>query len=496
MGKTSRLHRVALAVLVACTCLPSGASARQGSLSDAVDTDAALDLLLTREAQRLLDAHGIKARRPASVTVAVEVDIRKSVLTINFGRGFLSTEEDGSTEEVVQYIENTLGAYANRAGLDEVEVRILYEGKPFEHYFPGMPAAGVAGRAVAAAAGEVLVSAGHGLVRVHPGGEWEFQRPMSHGVQEDLITPGYADELQHLLGERGRLVVHRVRRAGDDLHPESMRGWREMSARYHLKALLPERADIWNHFIGSTASDREVKDDIRARPYYANHLGVEGMISIHTNADDSQLARGARVYYHPRKPNDRELASTVLCYVKEVVTAQEGFGSFPVSAMPAAAAHGENGFAGMPSIIVEVAFHTNAADALALQDPVFRTASMKGVEKGYRLYREGKGCKPLKGEPIEAISMSQGTVREVDVPFEGYPQYPLRVVTRNVGCPPGWVCEGNEVTIEAPQEAPIRIALRCNNNGSAPLFWETSLVDDDGVASAPVRHQQQCLRSS
>lgn len=119
---------------------------------------------------------------------------------------------------------------------------------------------------------------------------------------------------------------------------------------------------------------------------------------------------------------------------------------------------------------------------------------MKGVEKGYRLFREGKDCKPLKGEAIEDVSMSQGASREIEVPFEGYPQYPLRIVTRNVGCPPGWVCRGSEITVEAPQPTPLKIALSCNNGGSAPLFWETSLVDDDGVKSVPVRHRQQCIR--
>ncbi|WP_411850970.1 hypothetical protein ACLB90_19355 [Stenotrophomonas sp. LGBM10] len=83
-----------------------------------------------------------------------------------------------------------------------------------------------------------------------------------------------------------------------------------------------------------------------------------------------------------------------------------------------------------------------------------------------------------------------------DVPFEGYPQYPLRIVTRNVGCPPGWVCRDNEVAVDAPQSTPLKIALVCNNAGSAPLLWETSLVDDDGVTSVPVRHWQQCIRSS
>ncbi len=147
-------------------------------------------------------------------------------------------------------------------------------------------------------------------------------------------------------------------------------------------------------------------------------------------------------------------------------------------------------------MLVEVAYHSNALDAAALQDPVFRAASMKGVEKGYRLFHEGKDCKPLKGEAIENVSMSQGSVREIDVPFEGYPQYPLRIVTRNVGCPPGWVCRGSEITVDAPQPTPLKIALSCNNSGSAPLFWETSLVDDDGVKSVPVRYRQQCIRSS
>jgi N-acetylmuramoyl-L-alanine amidase len=250
-----------------------------------------------------------------------------------------------------------------------------------------------------------MVSAGHGWIRVHPGGEWKFQRPLSLGIQEDLITPRYAEELQQLLQDRSAVTVHRARRGGLELHPESMQAWEEMSARYHLRALLPERADIWNHFANSTENDREVSDDIRARPYYANHLGAAAMISLHTNADDTDTARGTRVYYHASKPNDRELAALTLCYMKEMITAQEGYADFPISTSPSTAAHCENRFAQMPSVVVEVAFHTNATDAAALQDPLFRTAAMKGVEKGYRLFRDGKDCKPLKGDAIEAVTM-------------------------------------------------------------------------------------------
>src|SRR2546427_10069814 len=85
----------------------------------------------------------------------------------------------------------------------------------------------------------------------------------------------------------------------------------------------------------------------------------------------------------------------------------------------------------MPSIIVETAYHSNPDDVAALQDPVFRAASMKGVEKGYRLWAEGKACAPLTGHPVADIDVPAGSSREVDVTFDGHPQFPIRLVTKN-----------------------------------------------------------------
>jgi len=180
--------------------------------------------------------------------------------------------------------------------------------------------------------------------------------------------------------------------------------------------------------------------------------------------------------------------------MREIINSQDGYVEFPVARSGAAAGHGENSFATMPSVVVEVAFHTNAADAVALQDPVFRTASMKGVEKGYRLFREGKGCVALKAEPIDGIQLPAGGSQQVDVVFEGYPQYPIELVTTNVGCPPGWTCTDGRVRIDTPETKPSQVTLRCENTGSAPIFWNTQVVDDDGVKSPPVRHWVQCIR--
>lgn len=58
----------------------------------------------------------------------------------------------------------------------------------------------------------------------------------------------------------------------------------------------------------------------------------------------------------------------------------------------------------MPSLVVEVAYHSTALDAVALQEPIFRAASMKGVEKGYRLSGSETVCGPFE---LGAIAETQ-----------------------------------------------------------------------------------------
>jgi N-acetylmuramoyl-L-alanine amidase len=62
--------------------------------------------------------------------------------------------------------------------------------------------------------------------------------------------------------------------------------------------------------------------------------------------------------------------------MKELIQAQEPYRDYLVVSEPGQDNFGETRVAKMPSVIVESGFHTNASDALALQDPVFRTAAM------------------------------------------------------------------------------------------------------------------------
>ncbi|MGB9102307.1 MAG: N-acetylmuramoyl-L-alanine amidase [Stenotrophomonas indicatrix] len=336
-------------------------------------------------------------------------------------------------------------------------------------------------------------SSSHGYIALHPSRAWEFQRPAPLGLQEDVLSPTYGDELQDLLEQRSGLVVHRARSRSKDPHPESGHPWEQMSSRYHLKALFPERADIWNELSNSPSSDREVKEDIRARPNYANHLGVDVMLSLHTNGNPAPGVRGAEVYHHRTKPEDKALGDSILCGMREVIHAQPGYESFPVRAESVAEGHGENRIGTMPSVIVETAYHSNPEDVAALQDPVFRSAAMKGVEKGYRLWATGKSCEPLTLAPIADVEIPTQSAKEIELGYQGNPQYPVTIEFTSASCSKPGACTPTRTLFEDPTK-PIRAELTCKGSNPGVARWSVVLRDADGVATPPVVFQHACVQ--
>lgn len=167
MNFVRAFRRIGLASIIACT-LPCPQALTQ-PLPSAAETDLALDLLLTRQAQKILDDHQLRKSRSTGISVGASVDIQQRKLVISFGAGILPSEDDHSLEELEQYIRNTLEAYTMQAGVGEVETVILYEGKPYWEHFPRGISAQQQGSA-RQAGGQVLVSASHELLRVHP--EW------------------------------------------------------------------------------------------------------------------------------------------------------------------------------------------------------------------------------------------------------------------------------------------------------------------------------------
>lgn len=483
--------------VVACGLIfapPVLASAAEASRA-AEDPGAYAELvaLLEREISAQLTRHLQEKDRLRQVTVSVVVDPQGRRMVVDFGPGYLPGNDQNFGELFLVPLAADIRHYSNQAGLDILDVEFLFQGKPMEAHFPEDHPAPRAARSRSAHT-QALVSSSHGYIALHPSRAWEFQRPAPLGLQEDVLSPTYGDELQGLLEQRSGLVVHRARSRSTDPHPESGHPWEHMSARYHLKALLPERADIWNELPNSADSNREVKEDIRTRPNYANHLGVDVMLSLHTNGNSAPSVRGAEVYHHRAKPEDKALGDSILCGMRELIRAQPGYENFPVRAESAADGHGENRIGKMPSVIIETAYHSNPDDVAALQDPVFRTASMKGVEKGYRLWAQGKACEPLTLHPLPDVEVPLQAVRELTVGFAGNPQYPLELEVAVADCDRPGYCTPWKGRFEDP-DAPVKFEVSCSSTEPGSVRWNVLLRDADDVVAAPVAFTQSCVRA-
>lgn len=485
------------AAVIACaiTCAPDalGRGVEAPTVVEDSGIYAEVVAMLEQEAAGQLARHLQKSGKLRHVSVNIRLDMSRRSMTINFGPGYLPGPGGSYDELFLQPMASSLRFFAEKSGLEVNDIHFLFEGKALEDYYPEDLAVPMqSGRK--SAPSSAMVSSSHGYISLHPSREWKFQRPAPLGLQEDTLSPVYGDELQALIEQRSGLVVHRARSRSTELHPESNLPWEHMSSRYHLKALFPERTDIWNEFPNSTDSAREKDEDIRARPNYANHLGVDVLISLHSNGHDSAAIRGTEVYYHHTKPQDKPLADSIICSMRELIRAQPGYETFPVRESSSQGNHGENRIGKMPSVIVETAYHSNPDDVAALQDPVFRSASMKGVEKGYRLWAQGKACVPLAIMPIADFEVPSGQARAVDVPITGNPQYPIQLITTSASCPPGWTCNSGKVVLETPDQ-PHQVRVSCAAGSTGALGWKTHVLDADGVASPPVSFTSRCASS-
>lgn len=476
------------------------AAAAGSSPSGAVNPrarDAALDAVLQREAQQYMDTFRRRRGSSTDVTIRSWADLEDSLIYMDLGAGALPEQDDGSNEQLEQELGSLLLHYAYLAGMPpHTQIRAMYQGQPYNFYFPYVPGSWGpdAARATRQAGGLAVVSSSHGQYLHHPGQEWRYQRPLLNDVREDLLTPAFGDALQELIEQRSEMTVTRVRSRDLAEHEASGEPWWKIAARYHLKALYPEQTAIWNSLPGSTANDREMLEDIRARPLFANFIQADGLISVHTNGSDNPAVRGVEAYYHRDKPEDRPLADSILCYMKELVRSQAGYEEFPFRGDARPGGHGENRIGVMPSVIVEVAYHSSPEDALALQDPAFRDAAMKGVEKGFRLFRQGAACQPFEAENIEDVDLEDGGSATTLAPFKGYPQFPISLRVRALRCPAGWRCTGGTRQIDEPTEEPIPITASCRNQTGrdGQITWEIALTDSDGVAAGERTFNAMC----
>ena len=197
---------------------------------------------------------------------------------------------------------------------------------------------------------------------------------------------------------------------------------KQVAAKYHLEE---QGAPRW---VWDEPSLRDHRDkDIRARPYFANYVGADLSISLHTNAFPEGGARGTETFWYTAKyPHLQESAKRFAAALNEgtVKSIREYFDDsygrqayvnpYPAKGVPEwpyyapyptpfdysgysrwndrgvkTSNFGEIREAQMPAALIELAFHDSwkwYPDNLFLQDPIFQATSAWGMYEGVCRY--------------------------------------------------------------------------------------------------------------
>ena len=228
----------------------------------------------------------------------------------------------------------------------------------------------------------IVVNGGHGYTEKKVN-QWGWQRPliMPENYREDIANAEIAMILSSKLKCTGE-TVYSVRELDKLVGPgiSGMNNWKQ-NARQHFKS-KKSPTNVWNK-----GKFKNADKDIRSRPFFANSVNANVMISLHTNAANKS-AYGTQVYIskvsNGYKKQSEKLAKIIIKHLRAEINSNYDK-AWKVSG-PFEKNHGENRLAKMPSIIIELGFHTNKNDLKALLDNKFREISMEAVTSGIKEY--------------------------------------------------------------------------------------------------------------
>jgi N-acetylmuramoyl-L-alanine amidase len=450
----------------------------------------------TRAAQQEVDRQPRIDGQGEHVTVIARLDDSSKKLYLNFSLDYLpeNAYANAEFEDLRSLVWNAVMEVL-RGQSDVSTLEFQFGGKSLDELFPeerlrdekirSLSPAVSGYSSINTSSGPVVVAAGHGIYYHYGFKDWRAQRDKVNGITEDFITPDYADELALWLGDRSKVPVMFARSLAASIYLPSGKPWWEMGAKYNLKESYPENPEIWDSRPEDQTNLRDRNEDINSRPLFANHLAANTIIHLHTNADSSGLSSGARVFVHGGRLADQKLGDNILCYMDELIHAIDKYKGYIVSGKADAKSDlAENRLARMPSAIVESGFHTNPKDAVALQDSAFRTAAMKGVEKGFRLTNDDKPCKHFNITDIPNVTAPDGARPTVKVYYEGYPQFPIKTKIEYIPCPIDPLpCPDLGGIIPDPIDSPMVVSVgECVGVGVQK--FKTTMIDTDGVKTS------------
>lgn len=467
-----------------------------------------LENMLAGEVERAANAQPRLKGQGKVFHVKARFDVVRDVLVVDLGKSYVPLEERYITVQLEEHLhaldaivdDLVRGVIGNFRGVDH-----RFGGKPLHHYLPdpvqipaSKPKVTSATTSAAAAITKVMLNAGHGWY-LHPTLGWTSQRDVEvgSGILEDTTTPLHVLELSNWMTERGTTILSRPRSTSTATHAPSGKPWWWVGSRAYVQDLLPNNPLIWN----SLPTYSYLDNDLRTRPLYANFVEAEALISIHTNgAPENRAKRGTEVHIQGADSGSQNslvesqrLGESILCYMKEVIQASPNYAQWSVESLPRFINTAETRLGTMPSVIVEVGYHTNLDDAAALQNATFRTAAMKGVEKGYRLNAEGNTtCEPFKISSIPDVVEGTTAQTLVHNNYVGHPQFPVKRKTEVVSCPGSMTCKGSEITFQTKTPSPLVSTFTCGSAAAGIVRLRATLTDMDGVKTNPVEFNITC----
>jgi len=501
-----------IALLSSMTLSPAIAATQSDLPKISQNNSRAISQSIEPKLQQFINNQKRLKGQGAQILVRVTPDLATQSVFIDVDQSFLPSDatlfDEDFTDQIKEIENKASDLLAPQASFRYTRIRI--GGKTLEEIFPKefSHKKKLSDRAAAtqATSGLVVLNPGHGKYFNYSTNTWVYQRPTAYAgttdVFEDDINPLFSNALTTLLTQRNpnAVTVKNTRDVSNtEIDPTSNLAWNTLGSRYYLKRIYPDLgATIWNKYPNGVNTKRrnlrEYDEDISARAAYANHIVAETMISLHTNASGSGTARGAKVYSQLDDTASVNLANNVLCYLREQISQNSTYSSkFSVnSGIGNGASYGEIRDAQMPTALIEVGFHDNTNDSTMLRDANFRQAAMRGVEKGYRLYKAGKtDCEPLK---IVSIPTTTGKFRvaiPVPVTISGNPRFPIKFETQNVKCPSGWSCTGKITTFTESPNNMVQPTYFFNVEDSKPaasFTWKSWITDADGVVSNVIEH--------
>jgi len=274
---------------------------------------------------------------------------------------------------------------------------------------------------------------------------------------------GHFVELRHGPDAAGHLIADAVRVGGGVDSSAGQPRW-QMAAHHYLPYLGAPAAVVG-------------QNDVVIRPAYANWIGADAYVSVHTNAFNGSHSGFSTYRYNcgtfpdwSRAPGadrcDQPHGSAALHEAVHAAVLQRlradwdpGFrdGGLRV------ANFGElRPLDGMPGVLLELAFHDNLrrlegvrmADNQAIQDPRWRRAAAWGILRGLvdALADPDQALPPPSPQGLVCVpEPDAGTIRVAWEPVEGALGYVVQVATGEPGFGPGTLVEDTEHELGAVQ---------------------------------------------